>query len=332
MVTQAADAVVEIAAGTWRLGSVLGGRNVYQYLVASEDGSELLLVDTGTTYTPRDVIAPALRRLDLAPDALRLAVVTHPDVDHQGGLAGIAELCANAVTACGFADRALVAHPEQLLSDRYQPYLEEHGLGYGDEDVRWIRSHYGGPVEIELTLAGGELLRVGERELRVLHVPGHSAGHLALHEPASGLLFSSDAVHWTGCPGVDGAPALCPTYEEVDAYLGSIELLEQVAPSELHSGHWPTRSGAEVETFLDESREFVALVDRVLLERLAEPATLGELCEAVQDGAGPWESEAQLLMFAVSGHVRRLQRQGSVGRLETGSTPARYRLTSHVDR
>ncbi|MEA2406427.1 MAG: hypothetical protein QOE69_546 [Thermoleophilaceae bacterium] len=327
MVSQAADTVVEIGPQTWRLGSELGGRNVYQYLVAAEDGSELLLVDTGTTHTPRDVIAPALRRLDLEADALRVALVTHPDVDHQGGLAAIAELCPNAVAACGFADRALVAHPEQLLSDRYQPYLEEHGLGYGDDDVRWIRSHYGAPVEIELTLSGGESLQVGERALEVLHVPGHSAGHLALYEPASGVLFSSDAVHWTGCPGVDGAPALCPTYEEVDAYLGSIELLEQVAPSELHSGHWPTRSGDEVAAFLEESREFVALVDDVLLERLAEPATLAELCEAVQHRAGPWESEPRMLMFAVSGHLRRLLRQGAVQSLENSSTARRYQLS-----
>lgn len=321
----------EIGADTWRLESVLGGRNVFQYLLASEGREELLLVDTGTTHTPREVILPALRRLGLSAEALRVVLVTHPDLDHQGGLAAIADLCPRAITACGFADRALVGRPEQLLQDRYQPYLEEHGLGYDADEERWMRAHYGAPTELALTLAGGEVLNVGDRELQVLHVPGHSAGHLALFEPGTGLLFSSDAVHHTGCPGGDGEPALCPTYEEVDAYLDSIETLGRLGPSELHSGHWPVRTGTQVAEFLRESREFVDRVDAVLLERLERPATLAQLCEAVQRAAGPWRSEPGMLRFAVHGHLRRLVRLGAAERVELLERPARFAQSGRAE-
>jgi glyoxylase-like metal-dependent hydrolase (beta-lactamase superfamily II) len=325
MVNAQATHLVEICDATWRLQSTLEARNLYQYLLASKDSDELLLIDTGTTGTPRDVVVPALRRLGLSEDALRLVVVTHPDVDHQGGLAAIRERFPRAATACGFADRPMIEEPEKLLRDRYQPYLREHGLGYAPDEERWIRAHYGAPATIDVTLSGGEVLGVGEREVEVLLAPGHSAGHLVLLDRETGCLFTSDAIHWTGCPATDGGMALCPTYEDVDAYLGSIELVERVAPAEMHSGHWPMRSGAEVLAFTRESRAFVEGVDEVLATRLDEPASLAELCDEVQLQMGPWDSEPKMLMFALSGHRRRLLRRGAVEALDPTAMPRRYR-------
>ena len=79
--------VTEIAAGTWRLESLFGTRFLYQYVVL--DGDEALIVDTGDATTPRDVIMPGLWSLGIAPEQVTLVVVTHPDLDHQGGLAGL---------------------------------------------------------------------------------------------------------------------------------------------------------------------------------------------------------------------------------------------------
>jgi glyoxylase-like metal-dependent hydrolase (beta-lactamase superfamily II) len=318
--------VAEIGPTTWRLQGRVGARNVYQYLVASDDRGELLLIDTGMSETPREVIIPALRSLGLREDDLAAIVVTHPDVDHQGGLAGLREVCANAVTACGFADQAMVSDPEKLLADRYACYDREHGIGPSVAELRWIRANYGARTEIDVTYSGGETIRVGDRALEVFAAPGHSAGHLALFERETGLLFSSDAVHWRACPGADGSPALCPTYEEVEDYLATIDMIESLAPSEMHSGHWPMRSGAEVMTFLGESRAFVEKVDAVVRHHLARPATLAELCRSVQAEAGPWDSEPEMLRFAVSGHLRRLLRRGVVETVETTTTPLRFRL------
>ena len=108
----------------------------------------------------------------------------------------------------------------------------------------------------------------------------------------------------------------------------TIDLVESLAPSEMHSGHWPMRSGREVITFLDESRRFVAAVDAVLRVRLAQPATLAELCQEVQLEAGPWDSEPAMLRFVGRGHVRRLLRVRAVEVIEAGTRPPpRYRLS-----
>src|SRR5205807_9893539 len=80
---------VEVADATWRLESLIGPRNLYQYLIA--DSGQALILDTGVASTPRDVILPGLRSVGLAPGQVTLVVVAHPDLDHQGGLAGLRE-------------------------------------------------------------------------------------------------------------------------------------------------------------------------------------------------------------------------------------------------
>jgi glyoxylase-like metal-dependent hydrolase (beta-lactamase superfamily II) len=316
--------VTEIAAGTWRLESLFGTRFLYQYVIL--DGDEALILDAGDATTPREVIMPGLWSLGIAPEQVTLVVVTHPDLDHQGGLAGLREQLPNAIAACGFADRMMVSEPERLVTDRYGAYQSEHGLGYGPAGELWMRANYGAPAPVEVGLAGGETLVVGDRRLVVRHAPGHSAGHLIAHEPATGLLLTSDAVHGSMCPAADGSPALPPTYEDVAPYLETIDMIETLNAREMHSGHWPARTGPEIGAFLHESREFVERMDGALLERLETPATLEQLCLHADQRLGPFGAEPVNLMFAVYGHVQRLLRGGRACIVRAGERPPRYRL------
>jgi glyoxylase-like metal-dependent hydrolase (beta-lactamase superfamily II) len=319
--------VTEIAPRTWRIQSLIGPRNLFQYLVAGESG-DALLVDSGTAETPRDAILPAFRHVGISAEDVRFVVVTHPDLDHQGGLATLMDSLPRSLASCGFADRGLVANPERLVTDRYGAYEKEHKVGYSEREKRWMRAHYGAPAGIDVTFAGGELIMLDGRELRVLHAPGHSAGHLILHELASGLVFSSDAIHWRMCPAADGSPALPPTYEDVGPYLETISLVESLAPSELHSGHWPARTGGEVLSFCVESRKFVEAVDVELEDRLQNAATLRQLCEHLDARLGPFGSDPVNLMFATHGHVRRLLRQGRVQLVDPAERPPQFRLAA----
>jgi glyoxylase-like metal-dependent hydrolase (beta-lactamase superfamily II) len=305
--------------------SLVGPRNMFQYLIT--DGDQALIVDTGMTATPRDVVLPAMRDVGVKPEQVVMVIVTHPDMDHQGGLAGLREVLPNAVAACGFADRMMVSEPERLLTDRYGAFELEHGVGYSEDEKAWMRENYGAPTTVEVGFAGGESVDVGARRLVVYHAPGHSPGHIVLHEPAQGLLFSSDAVHWRMCPAADGSPALAPTYEEVDDYLETIELLESLAPEELHSGHWPTQTGPQVAEFLAESRAFVERMDAAIAERLETPVTLAQVCAHVDERLGPFGSDPINLMFVVHGHLRRMQRDRRAVVVTPGEQPPRYRLS-----
>jgi glyoxylase-like metal-dependent hydrolase (beta-lactamase superfamily II) len=318
-------AVTEVGGRTWRIATMIGERDLFQYLLAGDDG-RAVLIDAGTARTPDAAILPALSDLGIARDAVAVVVVTHPDLDHQGGLAALRDALRAARTACGFADMALVGAPEQLVADRYDAYDHAHGMRYGDADQRWMRALYGGPVWIDLPLSGGEELALGGRTLRFLHAPGHSAGHLMVHDTASGELFTSDAVHGAFIPAADGSAALPPTYEEIDPYLATIDLVERLDPSVVHSGHWPVREGTAIAAWLAESREYVAALDAALHERLGAPATLRELCDHAHARLGPYASGPIALMFAVHGHLRRLVRRGRVA-VDLLAAPPRFQLT-----
>ena len=283
--------VTEIAPHTWRLASLLGNRNVFQYVISGEDG-ETVLIDTGTSDTPRDVIMPALRHLGLTPPQLATVIVTHPDADHQGGLAALQEVLPGARFMCGFEDVGLVSSPDRLLEERYGAYRPLHGMGYSAQELSELRSVCGEPATVTFGLVGGERLHLGARTLAVLHAPGHSAGHLIVHEAASGLLFSSDAIHGRMIPAADGTAALPPTYEDVDAYSATVEMVGKLAPTELHTGHWPALAGEDIQGWLEESRSFVGAVDEVIRDRAVEP---GQPARALPGGRGSaWALRSRL--------------------------------------
>lgn len=51
-----------------------------------------------------------------------------------------------------------------------------------------------GALSIDVNLKEGDIIKVGVLRFRVLEVPGHSPGGIALYEPNQGVLFSGDSL------------------------------------------------------------------------------------------------------------------------------------------
>jgi glyoxylase-like metal-dependent hydrolase (beta-lactamase superfamily II) len=320
--------ITEIASSVYRLESVFGGRPLYQYLLA---GDRCVLVDTGVSSTPRDVILPALARLGIPPARLELVVVTHCDFDHQGGNHAIKAACPRALLSCGRLDQALVANPQTLFARRYDAYRADHAIGYDEMTKASILEHAGPAQPLDMTWTGGETFAVADHwEVELLHMPGHSYGHLALYDRRNRALYTGDAVHWSYYPSAeDGKPRLPPTYLYVDTYLSTIRALGLLSASLLAGAHWPLQRGDEVAAFLAESRGFVERTEDAILhelERAAAPLTLREIIERVGPQLGDWPREVDIeLVFAFAGHMDRLVSAGRVAR-PSGSSPLRFRL------
>lgn len=52
----------------------------------------------------------------------------------------------------------------------------------------------GEKLHIDVSLKDGDIINIGQSELKVIHVPGHSPGGLALYYPEGNLLFSGDSL------------------------------------------------------------------------------------------------------------------------------------------
>ena len=299
---------MEILDGIHRIDAEVGGRPLHLFLFLGERN---LLLDAGCATTVAESLLPYFGALGLAPRDLDILVITHSDFDHQGGAHALARANPDLTIACGELDRELVSDPDGLIARRYDGFRRDHGIGYDVETTAWIRKMSGFAQPIDQVFAGGETVELGGgSELRVLHVPGHSPGHIALQDSRTGALFSGDCVQGSVYLGLDGARKLCPTYTDVDPYLHTIELIEELAPRELHSCHWPAARGAEVNAFLDESRTYVEHVDglvRACFAEAPEGLTLRELIECVNERLDePWEpSLAQELVYSLHGHAER---------------------------
>ena len=314
---------MELYRNVYQMRSLFGGRNLFQYLFV---GDNIVLVDTGIATTPGEVIFPYMDRLKLKPHQLTLAITTHPDLDHQGGNASIKQASERTYLACGEVDRVLVEDPRTLFDRRYNFLRADHDVGFDPEPS----PEAGRPQRMDLTFSGGERIRLRDDwDLTVLHVPGHSRGHLAVYDSRHRIVFAGDAIHGRGCPKADGGMALPVTYFYVDIYLSTLRWFETLEIDRLYSGHWPTMEGEEVRDFIAESRQTVELLDRVILSNLSKNAsglTMKDLIDAVAQAVGDWPKDSwTLAMFPVKGHMDRLEETGKVCALRE-TRPVKWQL------
>lgn len=302
----------EIAQDVYRIESVFGGRLLYLYLFCGERTT--VLVDSGASVTPDEVIFPALESLKRVPDVL---VVTHPDLDHQGGNARLHRAYPDMTLACGAGDRAQIADPRALVARRYAGFEHDHGVGFPtDVKPRLVHLAGGDPVAVDRVFCGGERLALSDDwTIEILHLPGHSHGHLGIFDPRARIAITQDAVHGRDYPFADGRPwALMPTYYYIEPYLDTVERLRGLELGALHRAHWPEADGAAVNERLDETRAYALEADRTVFDLIGQgTATVRELMDRALPLLGKWDpSVAGDFACSVYGHVERLVDAGLV--------------------
>lgn len=100
------------------------------------------------------------------------------------------------------------------------------------------------------------MLDLGDREVTILHVPGHSPGHIAVHDPLNRALIIGDASLGATVPTADNRPAFPPTYRDVDDYVASAELIRLLHPDLILTAHYPVYEGDATTAFLDETVKY----------------------------------------------------------------------------
>ena len=309
----------QVAPGIVRIESVLGPRPFSQYLVR---GERSVLVDTGTKETPDEVILPALVSLGVDPATLDFVVTSHADVDHFGGNAAIRAAAPNALLMAHTADAAWIESRERILRERYGWYAA-HDVGYDQEAAAWLRDAMGPDVPVDIGLSGGDVLRLGsDLSLRVLHLPGHSPGHIGLWERRSRTAIVLDAVMANGLLDLEGNVIHPSPYFDVADYVGSVHLLESLAPQRLLTAHFDAIEGDDVGAFLSDTLAFVDRARRQVKTALETQGelTLAELLELSGPVLGPFTSMPNELSGPLRAHLRELVSAGRAVESPTGLT------------
>jgi glyoxylase-like metal-dependent hydrolase (beta-lactamase superfamily II) len=279
--------VEEVAPGIHRIESDLGPRYMAQYLLLGQ--ARTVLIDTGLSTTPDAVLVPALERAGVEPD---LILITHADLDHCGGNRRMHERYPGALLACHELDRRWISSNAAIMAENYL-WHDQYGLAVPDEHGRSeMLAQLGGDAPIDVGLRGGETVGIGPgRRFEVLHLPGHTAGHIGFWDPDGRVAIIIDAALADGIYDRAGNKLIPPRYYDADAYRETIRRIRRLEPELLLTAHYQPMRKAEALEFCDRSLAYVDAVEAVVREGVADGETgVAPLTERVDRRLGPFGS------------------------------------------
>lgn len=227
--------------GLWALGIPMPGLQPhysFSYLVADRNDG-IHIIDPGWDSDENwQYLSDALASIGSSTARIRTVTVTHLHPDHMGMAERVrAETGAPAAIHRAEQDAidelAIPATASEAIArftawgapERVHPELVE---------ALHRRSAWK-PFTADTLLDDGDTLAVPGREIRVVHTPGHTTGHIALIDNENSLLFTGDLLLPTQFPGIGlgGSGATNP----IDDYQQSLHRVARWADFEVLPGH-----------------------------------------------------------------------------------------------
>jgi glyoxylase-like metal-dependent hydrolase (beta-lactamase superfamily II) len=171
---------VELAPGVWRVPLL---RDFVNGFVFRDDDGQVTLLDMGLKGHGQKLLA-ALSSIGSGRDDVTRLLLSHAHPDHVGGAAHV-------VTETGLG---LGVHTDEAAYVRDGEVPPQVAVGLLGRLLHLVTPDMSPePLPVAEELSDGQLLPVAGG-LRVVHMPGHSPGHVGfLHEP-SGVLVTGDAI------------------------------------------------------------------------------------------------------------------------------------------
>jgi glyoxylase-like metal-dependent hydrolase (beta-lactamase superfamily II) len=199
------------------------------------DAGRAAFVDTGTTHS-LPALLHALEAKGIDRSAVDWVLTTHVHLDHAGGAGALMRELPNARCAVHPRGARHLAEPSKLIAGSMAVYGEER-----------YRALYGEILAIDAArifeAADGAKIRLGGRELELIHTPGHALHHYCIVDAANALIFSGDTFGISYRDfDVEGRPFIFPTTTPVhfdpDALCRSVDRLMSYLPRSIFLTHY----------------------------------------------------------------------------------------------
>ncbi|OYD07228.1 MBL fold metallo-hydrolase [Paludifilum halophilum] len=176
-------------------------------------------------------------------DEVEKIVLTHYHPDHFG-LGGTLQRRTGSpvyISRTDFEQARLFFRSDSDQPDVMARFYSEHGLPA--EWVEKIPGHLRGftkwvePFPDPTWIAAGETIRLGNREYRILHTPGHADGHLSFYDPERQWLIGGDFLLPRITPNISLWPGCDP--DPLSSYLNTLERMKDLPVKKVFPSHGP---------------------------------------------------------------------------------------------
>ena len=187
-----------------------------------ETDSGFVLIDTGASNRRRDVVKE-LESAGCKPGNLKLIILTHGDFDHTGNAAYLRK---------NFGARIAMHREDAGMLERGDMFWNRKSGNFLIKAVASFLFRFGKAERCspDLYIDEGDDLSEYGFDARVLHIPGHSRGSIAILT-AEGALFCGDLLEYKG------KPVLNSIIDDRPAAEASFERLKGLKVSTVYPGH-----------------------------------------------------------------------------------------------
>jgi glyoxylase-like metal-dependent hydrolase (beta-lactamase superfamily II) len=237
------------------------------------DAEQPALVDTGIG-THYDRILDLLEYADVDPSELAYIVPTHVHLDHAGGAGFLAQECENATVAVHENGARHLEDPSRLWEGTRQAVGDQFEFYTEPEPV---------PAERIQELADGDVIDLGDHELRAHHAPGHAPHQHVFFDPANDAVFTADAAG-IYVPATDEVRETSPPPQfDLERALQDVETIARLDPSTLLYAHYgPQPTDDRLERYEARLTDWVAAVERAQQELGDDDAVVEYFVESTE--------------------------------------------------
>ena len=232
----------EIFPGLYQMPLTLSGfdpGSVNSYFIQTPEG--LTAIDTGWDLPESlESIRAQLSEIGAGLEDINEVILTHFHIDHLGFIPRLKST----------QPLKVYLHEQDLnlLKIRYTEvdnflpmtdrFLQTHGFPAAELTPPEFQLPVPtgiGAIEPDVILHGGESLQVGKYQLKVIHTPGHTPGHVTFYEPQNKFLISGDML----LPNIVTNAAFHVQHIEypMELYLESLHTLKQLDIDVVLPGH-----------------------------------------------------------------------------------------------
>lgn len=212
------------------------------YVRAGLDASHLIVqsgraafVDTGPTSAVPHLLT-ALAQLDIGVEQVDLVLLTHVHLDHAGGAGVLMRALPNARAVIHPRGARHMSDPSKLIDGSIAVYGEAA-----------FRELYGeiAPIASERIVVAedGMRVRLAQRELELIHTPGHALHHYCIVDRAAAAVFTGDnfGISYRDLDTARGAfiyPTTTPVHFDPEAMHASLERIMSFNPAAIYLTHF----------------------------------------------------------------------------------------------